>query len=129
MHYLETACLTGQNDRQTQILSRQIVILAGHCPVTGRYFEPWVFDINNFQSAEMKSDRLHVHVHLTPGCFMATEQAKGFINVFRRRATGFYRQAGLFLTELLYQKNLRQAKSSSQLVTQPIMKLLRNSQG
>ena len=32
--------MTGQNDRQTQILSGQIVILAGHCPVTGRYFEP-----------------------------------------------------------------------------------------
>ena len=41
MNYLETAYLTGQNDRQTQILSRQIVILAGHCPVTGHYFEPW----------------------------------------------------------------------------------------
>ena len=32
--------MTGQNDRQTQVLSGQIVILAGHCPVTGRYFEP-----------------------------------------------------------------------------------------
>ena len=29
---METAYLTDQNDRQTQILSRQIVILAGHCP-------------------------------------------------------------------------------------------------
>ena len=38
---LETAYVTGQNDRQTQILSGQIVILAGHCPVTGCYFEPW----------------------------------------------------------------------------------------
>ena len=32
--------MIGQNDRQTQILSGQLVILAGHCPVTGRYFEP-----------------------------------------------------------------------------------------
>ena len=31
--------MTGQNERQTQILSGQIVILAEHCPVTGRYFE------------------------------------------------------------------------------------------
>ena len=40
VNFLETAYVTGQNDRQTQILSGQIVILAGHCPMTGRYFEP-----------------------------------------------------------------------------------------
>ena len=40
VNYLETAYLTGQKNRQTQILSGQIVILAGHGPVTGRYFEP-----------------------------------------------------------------------------------------
>ena len=32
--------MTGQNDRQTEILSGQIVILAGHCPLTGRYLQP-----------------------------------------------------------------------------------------
>ena len=32
--------MTGLNDRQTQVLSGQIVISAGHCRVTGRYFEP-----------------------------------------------------------------------------------------
>ena len=37
---LETAYVTSQNDCQTQILSRQIVILARHCPLTSRYFEP-----------------------------------------------------------------------------------------
>ena len=37
---LETAYVTSQNDCQTQILSRQIVILAGHCPLTSCYFEP-----------------------------------------------------------------------------------------
>ena len=30
MNYLQTVYLTGQNDRRTQILSGQIVILAGH---------------------------------------------------------------------------------------------------
>ena len=35
--------MTGQNDCQTQILSGQIVILARHCPVTGRYFESCIF--------------------------------------------------------------------------------------
>ena len=32
--------MTDQNDCQTKVLSGQIVILAGHCQVTGRYFEP-----------------------------------------------------------------------------------------
>ena len=32
---------TGQNDRQSKILSRQIVILARHCLLTSHYFEPW----------------------------------------------------------------------------------------
>ena len=45
---LETAQVTGQNDRQTQILSGQIVILAKHCPVIGHYFElfPHWFFVN-----------------------------------------------------------------------------------
>ena len=33
--------VTGQNDHQTKILSGQLVILAGHCPLTGRYLQPW----------------------------------------------------------------------------------------
>ena len=40
--YLKAVYVTGQNDRQSKILSGQIVILAGHCPLTGRYFEPCV---------------------------------------------------------------------------------------
>ena len=39
--------MTGQNDRQTKVLSGQIVILAGHSPVTGRYFEPCYEPIEN----------------------------------------------------------------------------------
>ena len=38
--YLKAVYVTGQNDRRTKILSGQIVILAGHCPLTGRYFDP-----------------------------------------------------------------------------------------
>ena len=45
IYCLETVYVTGQNDRQTQILSGQIVILAGHSPVTGHYiyYEPSVW--------------------------------------------------------------------------------------
>ena len=39
--YLKAVHLTGHNDRSTSSLSGQMVILAGHCPSTGRYFEPW----------------------------------------------------------------------------------------
>ena len=38
--HLKAVYVTGQNDRPTEILSGQIVILTGHCPMTGRYFDP-----------------------------------------------------------------------------------------
>ena len=34
--------MTGQNDRQDESLTGQVHDQAGHCPLTGRYFEPWV---------------------------------------------------------------------------------------
>ena len=33
--------MTGQNDRQDESLTGQVRDQAGHCPFTGRYFEPW----------------------------------------------------------------------------------------
>ena len=32
--------MTGQNDRQDESLTGQLHDQAGHCPLTGRYFEP-----------------------------------------------------------------------------------------
>ena len=32
--------MTGQNDRQDESLTGQVHDRAGHCPLTGRYFEP-----------------------------------------------------------------------------------------
>ena len=32
--------MTGQNDRQNESLIGQVHDQAGHCPLTGRYFEP-----------------------------------------------------------------------------------------
>ena len=32
--------MTGQNDRQDESLTGQVRDQAGHCPLTGRYFEP-----------------------------------------------------------------------------------------
>ena len=33
--------MTGQNDRQDRSLTGQVCDQAGHCPLTGRYFQPW----------------------------------------------------------------------------------------
>ena len=33
--------MTGQNDRQDRSLTGQIHDQAGHCPLTGRYLQPW----------------------------------------------------------------------------------------
>ena len=38
--------MTGQNDWQDESLTGQALDQAGHCPLTGRYFEPcmlWIF--------------------------------------------------------------------------------------
>ena len=32
--------MTGQNDRQDESLTGHVHDQAGHCPLTGRYFEP-----------------------------------------------------------------------------------------
>ena len=36
--------MTGQHDRQWNVLSGQVTITAGHCPLTGRSFKPWFTD-------------------------------------------------------------------------------------
>ena len=33
--------MTGQNDRQDESLTGQVRDQAEHCPLTGRYFQPW----------------------------------------------------------------------------------------
>ena len=33
--------MTGRNDRRDESLTGQVHDQAGHCPLTGRYFEPW----------------------------------------------------------------------------------------
>ena len=33
--------MTGQNDREDKSLTGQVHDQAGHCPLTGCYFEPW----------------------------------------------------------------------------------------
>ena len=38
--------MTGQNDRQDRSLTGQVRDQAGHCPLTGRYLQPWPIDVN-----------------------------------------------------------------------------------
>ena len=35
--------MTGQNDRQDRSLTGQVHDQAGHCPLTGRYLQPWLW--------------------------------------------------------------------------------------
>ena len=35
----ESTCVTGLHDLRVKCLAGQVAILAGHCPLTGRYFE------------------------------------------------------------------------------------------
>ena len=44
--------MTGQNDRQDESLTGQAHDQAGHCPLTGRYFEPWA---NGWKEQNMDS--------------------------------------------------------------------------
>ena len=39
--------MTGQNDRQDRKLTGQVRDPAGHCPLTGRYSQPWAQENNN----------------------------------------------------------------------------------
>ena len=34
--------MTSQNDRQDESFTGQLNDQARHCPLTGRYFQPWV---------------------------------------------------------------------------------------
>ena len=37
--------MTGQHDRQDEKLTGQLANQSGHCPLTGRYFEPCIIII------------------------------------------------------------------------------------
>ena len=58
--------MTGQNDRQDESLTGQVHDQAGHCPLTGRYFEPCTSltgsKIYNNRVNEAKVKKLHILV-------------------------------------------------------------------
>ena len=60
--------MTGQNDRQDESLTGHVHDQAGHYPLTGRYFEPWVLlDLGQFTAL----------YSLLRSCFrMASDRAK-----------------------------------------------------
>ena len=47
---------TGQNDRPDESLTGQVRDQAGHCPLTGRYFEPWK-ELSNLASGVEKKKK------------------------------------------------------------------------
>ena len=54
--------MTGQDDRQDESLTGQVHDEAGHCPLTGRYFEPWAL-----QKLEAKGSSVLPHEGLGVG--------------------------------------------------------------
>ena len=56
--------MTGQNDGQDERLTGQVHDQAGHCLLTGRYFEPWTSltesKIYNNRLSEAKIKKLHI---------------------------------------------------------------------
>ena len=58
--------MIGQNDRQDESLTGQVHDQAGHCPLTGRYFEPCTSltesKIYNNRLNEAKVKKLHILV-------------------------------------------------------------------
>ena len=38
---MENKMFVSKNDRQDESLTGQVRDQAGHCPLTGRYFQPW----------------------------------------------------------------------------------------
>ena len=38
--------MTGQNDQQDRSLTGQVHDQAGHCPLTGRYLQPWINNVH-----------------------------------------------------------------------------------
>ena len=54
--------MTGQNDRQDESLTGQVHDQAGHCPLTGRYFEPCGNEMFcRKQGHGMKASTAHVY--------------------------------------------------------------------
>jgi hypothetical protein len=46
--------VTGQNNRQGKNLTGQLCNLAGHCPLTGRYFALYVWETNKQKELQLR---------------------------------------------------------------------------
>ena len=54
--------MTGQNDRQDESLTGQVHDQAGHCPLTGRYFEPCNLFLRLFSGMPVRITGSHARV-------------------------------------------------------------------
>ena len=44
---MENKVFVSKNDRQDRSLTGQVRDQAGHCPLTGRYLQPWLYTFNH----------------------------------------------------------------------------------
>ena len=58
--------MTGQNDRPDESLTGQVHDQAGHCPLTGRYFEHWHKNIHWNQGCEHAKLSTHTKPLFSP---------------------------------------------------------------
>ena len=62
--------VTGQHDRQDERLTGQLSNQSGHCPLTGRYFEPWVWAYRDPQRPSLTQ---RLQASLPPECIGGNE--------------------------------------------------------
>ena len=78
--------MTGQNDRPDESLTGQAHDQAGHCPLTGRYFEPCYCSngVELYVSKNLKSiprPDLQLDVELVKSCWVEVNPCSGKAHV------------------------------------------------
>ena len=65
--------MTGQHDRQWNVLSSQVTIMAGPCPLTSCYFKPWVYNkrfcVSKLTNLKMTVDKYLLKRQMANGSF------------------------------------------------------------
>ena len=67
--------MTGQNDRQDRSLTGQVRDQAGHCPLTGRYLQPWARENNKARKQfSLEYSRLGIVPHFLQGKYASARE-------------------------------------------------------
>ena len=89
-HFQYDWILTGQHDRQDERLTGQIHNQSGHCPLTGRYFEPWIQAPSRFINRQQRRLLSDWSIHTLVPRFIAPRATENLINKHGCRREDFY---------------------------------------